>query len=78
MVAAHFGLQREGLTRYNGVAVSRNAANQIRGLQSGEVRDLAVSPEGSYGYLPVKYGFDQSSQSFVVAEELAFLPLLTR
>jgi len=68
---------QEGLTRYNGVTVSLyNAANsESGGLQSGEVRDLAVSPEGKLWVLTSKIqAFDQSSQSFVVAEELVSLP----
>ena len=67
---------QEGLTRYNGVTVSLyNAANSDSGgLQSGEVRDLAVSPEGRLWVLTSQIqAFDQSSQSFVVAEELASL-----
>ena len=58
---------QEGLTRYNGVGVSLyNAANSDSGgLQSGEVRDLAISPEGTLWVLTNDIQtFDPRTQSF--------------
>ena len=68
---------QEGLTRYNGVSVSLyNAANSDSGgLQSGEVRDLAVSPDGRLWVLTNQIQtFDQRTQSFEAAAALGTLP----
>ena len=68
---------QEGLTRYNGVTVSLyNAANSDSGgLQSGEVRDLAVSPEGRLWVLTNEIQtFNPLTQSFEVATELDSVP----
>ena len=68
---------QEGLTRYNGVAVSLyNAANSDSGgLQSGEVRDLAISPTGQLWVLTNEIqSFDQRTQSFEIVAALSALP----